>query len=193
MLEVTCPRGSIVMTIEPSQAQDPAQIISVNLLDGTTVTIRPLVTGDFEAVMALHTDLSARETYFRFFTEHPSHLTAMAHSLTHQDDSGCALGAFEYGQLLGIVSYGVGEEPFIGEVALVVDHHHHMRGIGSVLLRELARAALHNGLRRLTGEVLTNNHMMIEVLGHLGWHSAANSGDSGVILVSFDLTTCRDL
>lgn len=77
------------MTIEPSQAQDPAQIISVNLLDGTTVTIRPLVTGDFEAVMALHTDLSARETYFRFFTEHPSHLTAMAHSLTHQDDWVC--------------------------------------------------------------------------------------------------------
>lgn len=181
------------MTIEPAQAQAPTRTIRVKLLDGTAAMIRPLVPDDFEAVMALHLDLSIRETYLRFFTEHPGHLTAMAHSLTDQDELGCALGTFECGRLLGIASYRVGYEPLVGEVALVVDHRHHMRGVGSVLLRELTRMAVRNGLHRLTGEVLAENHMMVEVLRHLGWRPATDSSHGGVILVSFDLTTCRDL
>lgn len=157
------------------------------LLDGSTVTVRPLCPDDFDAVVELHSNLSERETYFRFFTLHPSYLDAMARVLTSENSSGLALGAFQAGELVGVASCAVGSDKTVGEVAVVVAHDSHLRGIGSTLLFRVTQKARECGFRKLIGDVLVENRLMLEVLRNLGWHSRPAGPDAGVIRVEVDL------
>ncbi|MDT5254896.1 MAG: hypothetical protein QOH07_3850, partial [Mycobacterium sp.] len=98
-----------------------------------------------------------------------------------------ALGAFESGTLIGVASYVVCGRPATAEVAVVVAHNDHLRGVGTVLLRRLAHIARANGFRHLVADVLTTNHLMFKVLHDAGLHPQHKSYDSGVVHLDIDL------
>jgi L-amino acid N-acyltransferase YncA len=154
------------------------------LLDGETISIRRLKRSDTDRLVELYESLTDDECYLRFFTMHPAHLHAWARSLTERSKRQYALGAFSAsGKLLGVANYIVGATPDEAEVAVVVAHTEHMRGVGTVLLRRLAEVAKMNGLRRLVAEVLAANHPMLHVMSDAGWPCARQMDGSEVHVV----------
>jgi hypothetical protein len=132
------------------------------LLDGSTVLLRRLDSGDFEEVVGLAETLTEEECYRRFFTLHPADLKAWAWSLTERSSDQYALGAFDSGALVGVANYFTCKPPDYAEVAVVVAHNEHLRGVGTALLP------------------------MLQVMSDAGWRFKRRL-DGSVLEVDFDL------
>jgi GNAT superfamily N-acetyltransferase len=159
------------------------------LRDGATVSLRRLGSADIDAVIALHQSLSDRELYLRFFTMHPAYLKTLAEELTDDNGDNYALGAFESGRLIGVANYGVCDTPATADVAVVVAHEDHLRGVATALLRRLAQIAYDNGIQHFVADVLTTNHLMFKVLHDAGLQPQHKRYDSGSVHLDVDLAT----
>jgi GNAT superfamily N-acetyltransferase len=157
------------------------------LRDGVPVLLRRLEPAAGDAVIALHQTLTDRERYLRFFTMHPMHLKTLADNLIEGGGDDCALGAFESGMLIGVANYTVCGRPATAEVAVVVAHNDHLRGVGTVLLRRLVQIARANGIQHLVADVLTTNHLMFKLLHDAGPYPIHRSCDDGVVHLEVDL------
>jgi RimJ/RimL family protein N-acetyltransferase len=137
---------------------------TVTLRDGISVELRRLSETDFDCVVALADSLSDDEKYLRFFTVHPGYIADWAMSLTKPSAGVVALGAYDHGELVGVANYAPTNEPEQVEIAVVVAHDEHDRGVGTALLRDLIRIAQRNGLHHLVADVLAENHAMRRVI-----------------------------
>jgi GNAT superfamily N-acetyltransferase len=143
---------------------------TARLIDGRVVALRRLQPEDAEAVLALHQHLSDHDRYFRFFTLQPVQLAELVGDLTEPPDGMCALGAFDGHRLVGVAHYAlVREDPNAAEFAVVVANEDHSRGVGTALLKQLARIARAHGIGRFIADVLGENHLMLTVVFDLGW------------------------
>lgn len=142
---------------------------SARLLDGRTAVLRPLGAGDADVVGRLHQQLGDQDRYLRFFTHHPAHLDELVHALTAPGDRKIAVGAFDNGRLIGVAHFVAGEDSSVADVAIVVGNHDHMRGVGTALLKHLARLARRQGIRRFVADILAQNQLMLQVLAGSGW------------------------
>ena len=158
----------------------------VVLLDGATVSIRRLDSGDFDEVVGLAEMLTDEERYRRFFTMHPADLQAWARSLTERAGDQYALGAFDSGTLIGVANYSTCQQQGYAEVAVVVAHNEHLRGVGTALLRQLGLVARHNGLHHFVADILAENSPMLRVMADAGWQCTRHL-DGSVLEVDFDL------
>jgi GNAT superfamily N-acetyltransferase len=136
---------------------------------GSAVTIRRLDSSDYDDVVGLVVELTVEERYLRFLTRYPTYIGEWALSLTTPSDRGVALGAFESGDLVGVANYVVLTRPGYAEVALVVAHEQHRRGIGTALLKALGDIAKESGLNHFVADVLAENHLVRELLHDAGW------------------------
>jgi len=143
---------------------------TARLLDGRVVSLRCLGADDTEAVTALHQHLSDHDRYFRFFTLRPVQLPELVGKLTTPADGLCAIGAFDADRLIGVAHYVlVRDDPKAAELAIVVAHEDHSLGVGTALLKQLARIARAHGIERFIADVLGENHLMLMVVFDLGW------------------------
>ena len=159
---------------------------TTTLLDGATVTIRRLSPGDYDAVVCLASQLTDEERYLRFFTVHPTHIGEWALSLTAPAVGVVALGVFESGELIGIANYAESSQRGCAEIAVLVAHEQHERGVGTALLRTLGHIARSAGQHRFVADVLTENCAMRRVISDLGWPTTQHC-DGSVLSVEFDL------
>ncbi|MDT5354614.1 MAG: hypothetical protein QOJ56_3146 [Mycobacterium sp.] len=167
-----------------SECLDEASVST--LRDGSTVLLARLDVADIDAVIALHDALSDHERYLRFFfAPRAPDLKTCARKLTEGSDRDYALGAFEFGELIGVANYVVSHEDETAEVALVVAHNDQLRGVGTALLRRLSHIARSNEIRHFVADVLVENRVMRNVLHDAGWHSAYSDGN--VLHVDVDL------
>ncbi|MDH6193986.1 RimJ/RimL family protein N-acetyltransferase [Mycobacterium frederiksbergense] len=164
---------------------------NAELLDGVEVVIRRLRTSDVNSVAALYSTLSAEECYFRFFTMHPAHLQAWAQALVDQREGQYAIGAFDSDTLLGVASYVRCPPDGFAELAVVVAHNEHLRGVGTELLHRLAMVAKAHGVNHFVAEVLSGNHLMLRVLADLDWPCTRRL-DSSVVHIEIDLNPPTD-
>jgi L-amino acid N-acyltransferase YncA len=154
-------------------------------VDGAVIALRRLTLADAADVVRLYETLSDDECYYRFFTAHPAHLKTSALSLSEASQTQYALGAFASRKLLGVASYiEIATES--AEVAVVVAHSEHLRGVGTALLRRLGEIAKANGVHHLIAEVLAENHLMQRVLADSGWPCSRHL-DGAVLHVDIDL------
>ncbi len=143
---------------------------TARLLDGRVVSLRGLGPDDAEAVMALHQHLTDHDRYYRFFTLQPVQLDEVVEELIVPAHGRYALGAFDAGRLIGVANYTVVcEDPKAAEFAIVVAHEDHSLGVGTALLKQLARMARAHGIGRFVADVLGENHLMLMVVFDLGW------------------------
>jgi RimJ/RimL family protein N-acetyltransferase len=163
-----------------------SEVSQAVLLDGSTVSLRRLGSGDFDAVIRLADTLTEEERYRRFFTQHPNDLGAWARTLTERAGDRYALGAFDSGTLIGVANYFTCESPDYAEVAVVVAHDEHLRGVGTALLRRLGLAARQNGLHHFVADILAENYPMLRVMSDAGWRFKRRR-DGSVLEVDFDL------
>lgn len=160
------------------------------LVDGDVVTIRRLDPPDADDLVRLYETLTEDERYLRFFTVHPAHLQTRARSLTDHANGQYAVGAFSSDKLLGVANYVACATSGEAEMAVVVAHAEHLRGVGTALLRRLGQIAKSNGIHRLVADVLVQNRSMLHVISDTGWPCVRRQ-DGSVLHVDIDLDKVR--
>jgi len=163
---------------------------TARLVDGRLVSLRRLGVDDGEAVLALHQHLSDHDRYFRFFTLNQIGLDELVSKMTEPARGRCALGAFDANRLIGVANYTVSDDPTVADVAIVVAHEDHLRGVGTALLRRLAQVAETHGIRRFVADILAENRLMLKVFADLGWPCNRLTYGS-IIHLEIELPECR--
>jgi L-amino acid N-acyltransferase YncA len=162
------------------------QAVTAELIDGSVILLRQLKSTDAQDVLALYESLTDQERYLRFFAMHPAGLDGWARSIAEPRSGQYAIGAFSTGQLLGVANYVACREPGAAEVAVVVAHAEHLRGVGTALLHRLGDIAKASGVHHFVAEVLWENHLMVQVLADAGWPCRRRL-DGSVLHVEIDL------
>lgn len=137
------------------------------LTDGSPALLYRLGPADAPAVHELHESLTDRDRFLRFSTLHPANLRGYLERTLGGAGGAVVLGARVRGRLVGVVQ-SVPVDADVAEVAAVVHSAWHHRGVGTVLLEQLAAIAVRSGIQRLVADVLTENGPMIRVLSDLG-------------------------
>jgi RimJ/RimL family protein N-acetyltransferase len=164
---------------------------TVTLVDGETVMIRRLNPDDYDEVVALAIGLSEEERYLRFFTGHPTYIGDWALSLTAPAEGVVALGVFESGELIGVANYSELSQPGYAEIAVVVAHEQHERGVGTALLRALGDIARSAGQHRFVADVLFENYAMRRVIRDARWPTTQHR-DGSVVSLEVNLDEIDD-
>jgi acyl-CoA synthetase (NDP forming)/GNAT superfamily N-acetyltransferase len=160
----------------------------VLLSDGSAGHLRQIEPGDAPAIVELHSRLSDRTRYLRYFSPYPRiperDLERFV-NVDHRDREAFVLVSGP--RIMAVGRYErLGPESGEAEVALVVEDAHQGRGIGSVLLEYLAEAARDNDITRFVAEVLPENGGMLRVFSDFGYQIQRKYAD-GVVHLSFPI------
>jgi len=173
-----------------------ALIDRVQLRDGRSVTIRPVLPQDAALQQAFVQALSPAtryrrfhgpvkelpETTLRYMTEidYASHLALLATTI---DASQREIQVAE--------ARWVRREPpdatDVADFALVVADDWQRAGLGALLLSMLADSAAAQGIRRLSGDVLADNESMCRLLKRSGWRQSRDRFDARLVVAQLDL------
>jgi len=129
----------------------------------TQVAIRVASPGDREALRAMFSRVSSETIYLRFHLPYPDvpewMLALMLDAEDHHDKQSLVAVAEE--EIVGHAMYarlGDGSE---AEMAIIVEDGWQSKGVGKLLLFELAQRARLRGIDTFTGEVLGKNRRML--------------------------------
>ncbi|WP_084703684.1 bifunctional acetate--CoA ligase family protein/GNAT family N-acetyltransferase [Phaeacidiphilus oryzae] len=191
------------MSSAPPVPEAPRPVEAL-LADGSTALIRPLASGDREAVRELHSvHMSEESRRLRFFGASRRAPEEAARRLCAPPRPGfLALGAWVGEELVGVVEYSVydgqaaplrpGETPgTAAELAVAVAEEWHHRGVGTLLIEHLLHAARERGLRVIEAEALADNHAVHKVFADLGLH-VHRRWEHGQVRISVDLEEQQD-
>lgn len=163
------------------------------LRDGTALVIRAIRPDDKRRLLQHFQSLSRQSVYYRFF--------GLKRSLSNDDLS--RLTELDFVNHVGLAATveSEGHERFIAigryihtekasraEVAFAVLDEYQGHGIGTLLLKHLARIARRNGIRQFSANVLGSNHQMLEVFANSGF-PVHDSSEYGVVHVTLDIDT----
>jgi GNAT superfamily N-acetyltransferase len=168
-------------------------LIAAQPPDASTVRLRAMSASDGDALVRFHEGLTSETTRLRFFTVHP-HLTPreverFTH-VDHRDREG--LVALAGDAIVAVGRYERLPDTDDAEVAFVVADRWQRHGVATRLLAELARRAKVEGITRLVGETLGENHQMRNVFRSSGL-MVGSTTDAGVVTVVMDLRPQRHL
>jgi RimJ/RimL family protein N-acetyltransferase len=162
----------------------------VVLSDGGLAFVRPVRPEDKPGLAALHQRMSRDSQYLRYFTARrrlPESELLRAVEIDGRRHMGFV--AFVQGQLAAYACYA-GEGGDSAEVAFQVEDAQQGRGLGTLLLEQLAAYAHEQGLRRFTATVLPHNRRMIEVFRDAGFPREVRHA-GGVLDVVLDIDPTR--
>lgn len=151
--------------------QYPDQLMSTfQLIDGSSITIRPIRAEDAKGEQIFIKKLSAESRYFRFM-ENLNELTPkMLKHFTQIDyDREMALVAVWQNEIVGIARYSTEPDGRSCEFAIVIADAWQHKGIGSHLMHKLIIIAKARGLHSMRGEILARNTNMLTLVRHLGF------------------------
>ncbi|WP_298385005.1 GNAT family N-acetyltransferase [Ferrimicrobium sp.] len=158
------------------------------LSDGRTVHLRPIAPTDADGIRELHARLSPATVYYRFFTPMPELSEAMLQRFVNVDYQDRMAFVAEYrGHLIAVARYDRIPGNPVAEVAFLVDDAHQGRGLGSLMLEQLAAFAKTNGITRFIADTLADNTRMLKVFRDAGYQLLRHTQE-GVVQVRFDLT-----
>jgi acetyl coenzyme A synthetase (ADP forming)-like protein len=143
---------------------------TVVLRDGSTVTVRPVRADDESALAKFFMSLSLESRVLRFFAA-VGNADSLARSMVDVDYRrryGIVALAGEDSQIVGHAMY-VAEAPRKAELALAIADAYQGRGLGTILLGELAEAAAGAGIDVLEAIVKPENHRMLSMLRESGF------------------------
>jgi acetyl coenzyme A synthetase (ADP forming)-like protein len=145
----------------------------VILRDGTTLRLRPPVTGDREALVEFFRGLSPESLYQRFHGAVNVRPEIVEPFLEPDwDDTGClvaTLSADDGERIVAAANYARLRDPAAAEVAFAVADSLQGRGVGTRLLEQLAELAGAHGIERFLGIVLPRNRQMLGVFEDAGF------------------------
>ena len=144
----------------------------VVLRDGSIVHVCPAKPSDAPAVRLLLNGLSDRSRWLRFFSAFPN-LAKAARWATEVDNGrryGLVATTEGDGRMVGHAGLErASDRPERAEVALEIADAMQGKGLGTVLLGQLAESANKLGIQVLVAEVLPENRQMLRVLRDCGY------------------------
>jgi acetate---CoA ligase (ADP-forming) len=163
----------------------------VALRDGSTVHIRPIRAADRDGLLALLSSLSLDARVLRFFSP-AVNLEATAEqesTVDYVSDFGLVATSGPEGRIVGHGMYArTGDER--AEVAFTIDEGFRGRGLGTILLGELAEVAAANGIGVFEAVVLPDNRGMIGVFREAGLPIELRTGRGEIqVTLGTSLTT----
>jgi len=166
----------------------------ITLRSGHRVLVRAVRPDDGPGLAEAYDQLSQTSRYRRFFTGKP-HLSeqslAYFSDVDHRDHEALVAVVPGSGQLVGVARYiRIPGQPDQAEVAITVLDSWQRRGLGTVLLRELAQRAAEAGIRYFVAEILAENRPMVTLAQRLG--DAEITGDGGTVSARIDLTAATE-
>jgi acetate---CoA ligase (ADP-forming) len=151
----------------------------VVLRDGSTARVRVMCPADEPGLVSLFQSLSEESLWFRFFSPAKgSALAAEAHREVNLDHT------FGLVAVTGVPERAVGHAFYAAldehraEVAFTIADDFQGRGLGTILLGQLAEVAVANGIQEFEAEVVASNHAMLHVFRESGFpiEVAASAG-----------------
>ena len=153
---------------------------TVVLRDGSTLTIRPVRAGDAAELGRFFSDLSLESRVFRFFAAVANADSSISRMVNVNYTSSYGLVAVA-GAKAGIVGHAMYVEtaPRKAEMALAVADAYQGRGLGTILLGQLAEAAATAGFDMFEAVVRPENHRMLQLLRESGFpvHARSEPGE----------------
>ncbi|HEU4713164.1 MAG TPA: GNAT family N-acetyltransferase [Pyrinomonadaceae bacterium] len=148
----------------------------VVLRDGSTVHIRIMRPADEAGLCALLSSLSEESRWLRFYClQNSASLAAEAHREANLDRAfGLIATSGDEERVVGHAFYAVsGDEQ--AEVAFTIANDFQGRGLGTILLVQLADVAAANGIKVFEAEVGAANHAMLHVFRRSGFPVEVNA------------------
>src|SRR6266511_1598443 len=156
----------------------------VALRDGTTVHVRPARHEDAPELQRLFEGLSGESRYLRFFSgavDVPL-VVHWAADVDYQQRDGLVALTGADGRIVAHVGWErERDRPERAEIALVIDDGFQGRGLGTIMLGQLAESARVQGVELFIAEVLPGNHRMLRVFRDSGF-SVRTRSLPGVIM-----------
>ena len=148
----------------------------VVLRDGSTVHIGVMQSSDEAGLTALLTSLSEESRWLRFYSlQNSTALAAEAHREANLDQAfGLVARSGDGARVVGHAFYVV-IEGIRAEVAFTIANDFQRRGLGSILLCQLAEVAAANGIEVFEAEVVAANHAMLHVFRQSGFPLEVNA------------------
>src|SRR5712692_10875616 len=147
----------------------------MELTDGTRVHVRQIAPEDEPLLHEAVAAMSDRSVYFRFFSPLKRLPDALAHRLAVVDyNDRFALVATTHKpaskeRIVGVARYDRARGTDVAEVAVAVIDEFQRRGLGGILLAELASVARRHGIKSFQLIVLPENREMLGLLRNMGW------------------------
>jgi acetate---CoA ligase (ADP-forming) len=170
------------MTIYPLHRE-----ADVVLRDGSTVHVRPARLADAPEIERLLKGLSDRSRWLRFFSGYPNLAKAVqwATEVDYERRYGLVATSGADGRVVGHAGFERQPDHLDrAEVAMEIADDMQGKGLGTILLGQLAEAAHQLGVTVLDAEVLAENHQMVRVFRDCGFPVKTHSLP-GVLLIEF--------
>jgi acetyl coenzyme A synthetase (ADP forming)-like protein len=159
----------------------------VVLRDGSTVRVRPVRSTDAPEIERLLKGLSDQSRWLRFFSGYPNLGKAVqwATEVDYDRRYGLVAVSGADGRVVGHAGFErQPDHPDRAEVAMEIVDAMQGKGLGTILLGQLAEAANQVGVQVLDAEVLPENHQMVKVFRDSGFPVTTHSLP-GALLVEF--------
>lgn len=161
----------------------PSELVRDVWDDGLHYRVRPIRADDGARLVELHGRLSTHSLYLRFFRPHPVLSEDEVRWFTHVDYvDRLALVATVDDRFIAVGRFDRAAGATEAEVAFVVADEYQHHGVGTLLLDELARAAVERGIDTFVAETLAENRDMLDVFHHAGFAVSATTSFGTVTL-----------
>ncbi|MCL6498729.1 MAG: GNAT family N-acetyltransferase [Firmicutes bacterium] len=164
----------------------------VVLRDGTAVRVRTARPQDEDALVAFYRGLSEQSLVYRFFTRiSNAALVDQVRRLLYNPRAVHLVATF--GDPPRVVAHGLYAlaDSDRAEVAFAVADEFQGRGVGTLLLGQLAEVAARQGIRLFEASVLPTNHRMLEVFRESGFPVEVHA-EPGELRVTFPTELTED-
>ncbi|MFA9432282.1 GNAT family N-acetyltransferase [Egicoccus sp. AB-alg2] len=156
------------------------------LPDGTTVRIRPINPDDKGLLLGMWARTSAESRRLRFLGPFNLDESNVARFTDLDPKMQFALvatrGRRGNEQMIGVARYERDPDRMdSAEFAALVEDAHQGRGVGTALVRELALAAADAGITHLSGDILSDNTRMLNLVRELGLEYRSDRDFGGVV------------
>ena len=153
------------------------------LPDGTTIHLRPIRPDDRQKMLGMWARTSAESRRLRFLGPFRVDESNVGRFTDLDPDLQYAVvatrGRGEHERIVGVARYERDpDQRDQAEFAALVEDAEQGRGIGTVLVRQVAQASAEAGITRLSGDILANNVPMLNLVRDLGleYHSDRDEG-----------------
>jgi GNAT superfamily N-acetyltransferase len=182
-------------------ASEAASSVEVIAHDGRRLLLRPIQPDDAAALRRAFDRLTPEQIRSRFFFRMNELSEELAQRLCNVDAETSAAFVVTDAADVAPADVEIRAEARMhvdavtqsGEFAIVVDPTFIGQGLGAVLLRCLLAECRRRGLLELWGDVLADNHAMLELVRHLeGEHSIGQGSEPGVSRVRLAVPRAAD-
>jgi acetyltransferase len=164
----------------------------IQLNDGTDIVVRPIRPEDAEIEARFVRELSPEAKYFRFMNSLQELSQEMLVRFTQIDYHNemaliavCNSDGVE--EQVGVARYTTNLDKKSCEFALAVSDAWAGRGIGHHLMKNLMEVARDRDLEKMEGQVLSNNHRMLQLMQNLNFKISNDPDDNAIKHVEIQL------